>query len=52
MTFRDGGDHFGPKRMLFTEIELFFSSLLLLQSCYKGRRVGGGTVKLAYEFWV
>lgn len=52
MTFRDVGDHFGPKTMLFTEIELFFFSSLLLQSCYKGRRVGGVTVKLAYEFWL
>lgn len=51
MTFRDGGDHFGPKRRLFTGIELphpllFFSSLFS-----KCRHVSGATVNVAYWFW-
>lgn len=50
MTFRDGGDRFGPERMLFTEIDLFFSSfssspvLLERPSCRRCDREAGEQV--------
>lgn len=48
MTFGVGGDHFGPKRSLFTKIELFSPSSSSPVFFFKCRHVSGATVEVAH----